>query len=158
MEPQKAKMKAHEVTKRGFVPSSAFILASLWLHFSSLLAFCGFISFHFSLLRLISFYSFWLTRLIGIGSPSQQKLLCWRTLAQATKSLGFRASPVRTRCQSHAWIAPPTHLKGAGVASYLSGGWCWVLPLDTLSQESGPTSFFSPHSAVRQATTHISTF
>ena len=33
----------------------------------------------------------------------------------------FRASPLRTRCQSHAWMAPPTHLKGVRVAAY--GRW-----------------------------------
>ena len=34
------------------------------------------------------------------------------------RGLGFRASPLRTRCQSHARMAPPSHLKGVGVAAY----------------------------------------
>ena len=97
---------------------TSFHFGLLWLHLLScrlcvtlssfIFVFCAFICFHFgfvaasflftlvvsfpSILAFCAplFYSFWLTRLIGIGSPSQQKLLCWRTLAQATKSLGFR--------------------------------------------------------------------
>ena len=48
-------------------------------------------------------------------------------------------------------MAPPTHLKGVGVAAYHRGGWWWVLPLRTLSQDLGQHLSFSPHTAVRQA-------
>ena len=102
IQPHKADMKANGATKSqnestwsdktrfcalicfhfGFVVASfLFTFGLLWFHFLPFWPFAA----HLLLFLLID-------TLDSIGSPSQQKLLCWRTLAQATKSLGFRVS------------------------------------------------------------------
>ena len=58
--------------------------------------------------------------------------------------LGFRASPLRTRRQSHARMAPPTHLKGVGVAAYSSCCWSKGVTLGEVVPRAGPTSFLLP--------------
>ena len=54
-------------------------------------------------------------------------------------------SSSRARSVSHAWMAPPTHLKGVRVAAYHSiGDDGRVSPLDRLCPSAGPTPFFLP--------------